>query len=72
VRFPEPVPDSPTPAFQPRRLIIAPAAVGCKRLFGGSLQLRGVAASGMPQRNDLNGTRRGLDEPIVEVIVDPT
>ena len=48
------------------------AAVKCSRLFGGLLQLRVIAPTGMPQCNDLNGTRRGFDEPIVEVIVDAT
>lgn len=48
------------------------AAVKCSRLIGGLLQLGAVAATSMPQRDDLNGTRRGLDEPIVQVIVDAT
>jgi len=48
------------------------AVVKCSRLFGGVLQLGSVAAAGMPQRDDLNGTGRGLDKPIVQVIVDAT
>jgi hypothetical protein len=48
------------------------AVVKCSRLFGCVLQLGSVAATGMPQRDDLNGTGRGLDEPIVQVIVDAT
>jgi len=48
------------------------AVVKCSRLFGGVLQLRGFTATGMPQCDDLNGTGRGLDEPIVQVVVDTT
>lgn len=48
------------------------AVVTCSRLFGGVLQLGSVTATGMPQRNHLNGTEWGLDDSIVQVVVDAT
>ena len=46
------------------------AVVKCSRWFGGVLHLGLFTATGMPQRDDLDGTGRGLDEPIVQVVID--
>ncbi len=54
--------------LQPRRRLVAAAAVGCKRVFGGSSHGRPAAAAGMPESKHLKGV---AGHPVAQVVSNP-